>query len=267
MNHLKIQPAIEIVRNIGNQLKSRYAAQKPIVDSDAMMTAFRELDGGASDLLRQTLAAKYSEIAWLDGELQGAGIWSRAGIGRFWVCDAIDGAVQFLRCIPHWCVSLTLIEDGAATATIIYDAMQEEIFHAIAGAGAWCNGDQLRVNDRQSHHGALLATSQPPFINDDDFVVSGSTSSLKVALRKAGAVRNFGPTSLQIAYVASGRLDAFWEYGEDTFNCLGGALLVTEAGGIVTDVSGQPYGPASNSIIAAPAPVHRSLKAAFDGSP
>jgi myo-inositol-1(or 4)-monophosphatase len=69
---------------------------------------------------------------------------------------------------------------------------------------------------------------------------------------------------LRIAYVASGRLDAFWEYGEDTFNCIGAALLVTEAGGLATDVSGRPYGPASDSIIAAPSPVHRSLTAAFE---
>lgn len=264
MKPLEIHAAVDIVRNVGDQLKSRYATFRPIFDNAGMMAAFRELDGGASHLLRQALAAKYPDISWLDGELDGAGIWRTAGVGRFWVCDAIDGAVQFLRRIPHWCVSLTLVEDGAARATIVYDAMQEEMFHAVADAGAWCNGERLRVNDRQSHHGALLATSQPPFSNDNDFVVRGSASSLKAALREAGAVRNLGPTSLQIAYVACGRLDAFWEYGEDTFNCLGGALLVTEAGGMATDVSGLPYGPASNSIIAAPAPINRSLRSVFE---
>jgi myo-inositol-1(or 4)-monophosphatase len=263
MNPLNFQAAIEAVRCVGDQLKSRYAGLEPIVENAAMMAAFRALDGAASSQLRQALAASYPDIAWLDGELEGAGIWRTAGAGRFWVCDAIDGAVQFLRRLPHWCVSLTLLEDGAAAASIVYDAMHAEMFHAVAGAGAWCNGDRLHVNNRQSHHGALLATSQPPFSNQDDFAVDGSAASLKAALREAGAVRNLGPTSLQIAYVASGRLDAFWEYGEDAFNCLGGALLVTEAGGMATDVSGQPYGHASNSIIAAPAPVHRSLKAAF----
>ena len=266
MNHPVIQPAMEIVRAVGTQLKSRYATLKPIVSNEAMMAAFREIDGGVSDQLRQALASQYPDISWLNGELEGAGAWRSAGAGCFWVCDAIDGAVQFLRGIPHWCMSLTLVEGGSAKATVIYDAMHDEMFHAVSGAGAWCNGVALRVNDRQSHHGALLATSQPPFSNDDDFVVNGSTASLRVALREAGAVRNLGPTSLQLAYVASGRLDAFWEYGEDTFNCLGGALLVTEAQGVATEMSGRPYSPASNNIIAAPAPVHRALKAALEAA-
>lgn len=263
MTPFDIEAAIEIVRTVGDELRSRHDSFTPVIDNASMMAAFRELDGAASDRLRQALAARYPDVAWLDGELEGAGVWRTVGSGRFWVCDAIDGAVQFLRRIPHWCISLTLMEDGAAKAAVVYDAMHGEMFHAVAGKGAWCNGDRLRVNDRQTHHGALLATSQPPFSNDDAFVVSGATSSWNVALREAGAVRNLGPTSLQIAYVACGRLDAFWEYGEDTFNCLGGALLVTEAGGLATDIHGRPYGVASNSIIAAPKPVSASLMAAF----
>ena len=258
---------MEIVRSVGNQLKSRFASLRPIVGGEAMMAAFRELDEESSTQIKNALAGQYPDISWFEGELEGAGAWRSAAGGRFWVCDAIDGAVQFLRGIPHWCVSLTLVEDGAAAASIVYDAMHEEMFFAVTGGGAWCNGRRLRVNDQQSHRGALLATSQPPFSNDDDFVVNGSTSSLGIALREAGAVRNLGPTSLQIAYVASGRLDAFWEYGEDTFNCLGGALLVTEAEGVATEISGRPYGLASNSIIAAPAAVHLSLKAAFEVQP
>lgn len=262
-----IDAAIEIIRAVGNDLRSRYVSFKPVIDNTSMMAAFRELDGAASARLRQALAVSYPDVAWVDGELEGADVWRGLGQGRFWVCDAIDGAVQFLRHIPHWCVSLTLIEDGAAMATIVYDAMHDEMFHGVRGQGAWCNGNRLRVNDRQTHHGALVATSQPPFSNDDDFVVSGATSSLRVALREAGAVRNLGPTSLQIAYVASGRLDAFWEYGEDTFNCLGGALLVTEAGGLATDLSGRPYGIGSTSIVAAPALVNASLRGAFTAAP
>lgn len=263
MTPFDIEAAIEIVRTVGDELRLRHVSFTPVIDNTSMMAAFRELDGAASDGLRQALAVSYPDVAWLDGELEGAGVWRTVGSGRFWVCDAIDGAVQFLRRIPHWCISLTLVEDGAAKAAVVYDAMHGEMFHTVAGKGAWCNGDRLRVNDRQTHHGALLATNQPPFSNDDAFVVGGATSSMHVALREAGAVRNLGPTSLQMAYVACGRLDAFWEYGEDTFNCLGGALLVTEAGGLATDIHGRPYGVASNSIMAAPQPVNASLRAAF----
>ena len=264
---IQIQPAIEIVRTIGDRLRSHYDALEPIADPGAMMAAFQKLDGGSADLLRQMLAARFPDFGWLDGELDGADAWRNAGAGRFWVCDAIDGAVQFLRKIPHWCVSLTLVDGGAAVATIIYDAIHDEIFHAVAGNGARCNGEMIHVNNRQSHQGGILATSVPPFSNADDFVVNGASASLKIALRGAGAIRNLGPTSLQLAYVASGRLDALWQYGEDGFNCLGGALMVTEAGGLATDLSGQPYRTLSDSIIAGPAPVYHTLLAAFAGIP
>jgi myo-inositol-1(or 4)-monophosphatase len=106
----------------------------------------------------------------------------------------------------------------------------------------------------------VLATSQPPFINDDPDVIGLAGTSLVRVLRKAGAVRNLGPTSLQLAYVACGRLDAFWEFGEDTFNCLGGALLVREAGGAATDVEGETYRLRSTSIVAGGSRVHALLR-------
>lgn len=257
---MKMQPSLDIVRAVGQQLKAQFATQEPIVETVAMVKAFRQIDGEASAAMRHSLAEHYPDIGWLAGELDGADIWQGADSGRFWVCDALDGAVQFLRGIPHWCVSLTLVENGRATAAIVCDPMHDEMYHAASQAGAWCNGKRLNVNARKSHHGALLATSQPPFSNKNDYVVNGSASSLRMALREAGAVRNLGPTSLQIAYVASGRLDGFWEYGEDTYNCLGGALMVTEANGVATNVLGQPYGPGSTSIIVASDTVHRTLR-------
>jgi myo-inositol-1(or 4)-monophosphatase len=147
----------------------------------------------------------------------------------------------------------------------VFDAIHEELFHAVAGEGAFLNGNRIHVNARESHKGALLASSAPPFINHSAEVIQRTAASMAIGLTDAGAVRNLGPTSLQLAYVACGRLDAFWEYGEDTFNCLGGSLLVREAGGLATDAQGAVYAPLAMSIVAAGPSVHASLSARLSG--
>lgn len=132
----------------------------------------------------------------------------------------------------------------------------------MAGAGAFCNGKRIAVNRITDYRGGLVTTNQPPFITQQPSAIGMASASLAAVLPEVMAVRNFGPTSLQLAFVASGKVDAFWEFGDDGVNCLGGSLLVREAGGRATDVGGQPYGiRACSSIVAAPPPVHESLRA------
>lgn len=246
---------------VGNDLKRQFLEIEPVIESDEMMSVFHRIDGQASESIRIALQKLYPNIGWLEGELDGADVWELVNSGRYWICDAIDGAVQFVRGIPQWCISLTLIENGKTVFTAIVDVMHSESFYAMAGHGAYLNDRSIQVNNRASHISGIVASSQPPFINDNKKIIRQSGDSLTAVLSEAGAVRNLGPTSLQLAYVASGRLDAFWEYGEDTFNCLGGALLVNEAGGKVSDIKGNEYGLNSDSFIAAPPQVHSSLMA------
>lgn len=250
---------IQQLRHTGLQLKKTFSSLQPAIEQEDMMTAFRRFDDQASGALRDALRRACPQIDWLDGELTGDAAWQHLSGGAFWVCDAIDGGVQFLRALPQWCTSLTLIVDGQPQLAIVFDAMHDEVFHAQAGGGAFLNGAPIRVNERRSHVGAVLASSQPPFIQGNAEVIRQLSESLRVVLPDAGVVRNLGPTSLQLACVACGRLDAFWEYGEDSFNCIGGALLVREAGGQATAVDGQPYRLRSPSIVAAGLAVHASL--------
>jgi myo-inositol-1(or 4)-monophosphatase len=256
--------AIALLREVGAGLKQRFAAWQAVHEVEDMMRAFRALDDAAVDRIASALQAEYPDVAWVGDELKGADAWEQAKTGRFWACDPVDGAVQFLRAIPQWCISLTLVEDGQAALTVIFDAVHDELFHAIAGGGAFLNGRPITVNARRSHVMGVLATSQPPFVKDRD-IIALAGKSLAALVAEAGAVRNLGPTSLQLAYVACGRLDAFWEYGEDTFNCLGGSLLVREAGGVATAIDGAPYALQAEGIVAAPAPVHATVMARLAG--
>lgn len=261
MTAIDTEGVLELMRDVGAGLCETFWQSEPVVEVEEMWATFHRVDGAASDLLRQALAARYPDIAWADGELSEA----HARSGEYWICDAIDGAVQFLRTIPNWCMSLTLMREGVAVFTAIYDAMHDEMFHALWGHGAFYNGKAIRVSKRQDHYMGIVASSQPPFATRHGSATQKAGESLSAMLRDVAAARNLGPTSLQLAYVACGRLDAFWQYGEDGYNCIGGSLLIREAGGVTTQADGQPYHLTSASIAAAPPGVHASMLQRLQG--
>lgn len=251
MTAIDTEAVLELLREVGAGLCETFWRSQPVVEVEQMWAAFHRIDGAASAQLRQALGARYPAIAWADGALSEA----HAKRGEYWICDAIDGAVQFLRAIPNWSMSLTLMREGVPVFSAVYDAMHDEMFHALWGHGAWYNGQPIRVSARRDHHQAIVASSQPSFGG----APRQSGAALSAMLGEVAAARNLGPTSLQLAYVASGRLDAFWQYGEDGYNCIGGTLLIREAGGVATQADGQPYHLTSASLAAAPPGVHASM--------
>lgn len=264
MTAIDTEDVLTLLRDVAADLCETFWTLDPVIEADDMFAAFRRIDGAASARLREDLAVLYPAIGWMDGELEDihdmdseTAVLARRG--EYWVCDAIDGAVQFLRAMPHWAMSLTLMREGVPVFSAIYDAVHDEMFHASWGKGAFRNGERIQVNSRASHHIGVVASSQPPFVGKQQRATRQAGHSLSGMLRDVVAVRNLGPTSLQLAYVACGRLDAFWEFGDDGFNCIGGALLVQEAGGQVTQADGAPYTLWSGSIAAAPPAAHASM--------
>lgn len=255
------------LRAVGGELMAQFRRWTPVIELDEMYAAFRLVDDATAAAMRARLSAMYPRIGWLDIELDDPDeALAQMVRGEYWLFDAIDGAVQFVRAIPNWCMTLTLLRDGVAVFVAVYDVMHDEMFHAQASApgqggqgGAFLNGAAIRVNGRASHHNGVLATSQPPFVSKYPLALERAGSSLTALLPCVAAVRNLGPTSLQLAYVACGRLDAFWEFGPDGCNCIGAALLVREAGGLATDAAGAHYALCADSIVAAPPGAHASM--------
>ncbi|TFW18121.1 inositol monophosphatase family protein [Duganella callida] len=255
MTAIDTEEVLALLRDVGAGLCVTYWRGEPVVEADDMMAAFQRISGAANAELRNELSVMYPSIAWDDDELDETILQG----GEYWVCDAIDGAVQFLRAIPNWAMSLTLMREGVPVFSAVFDAMHDEMFHAVWGRGAYHNGARMRVNARADHYHAIVASGQPPFASRNRLATQLAGASLSAMLRDVAAARNLGPTSLQLAYVACGRLDAFWQYGEDGRNCIGGALLIREAGGVVTQADGTPYRLHSGSIAAAPPAVHASM--------
>lgn len=216
----------------------------------------------AEALLRKRLDALLPGVEWadeFDPDLP-------AGATR-WVADVADGAVQYMQGLPQWCVSVTLVKDRIAVAAVLHNPVQGETYGAEAGRGAHLNGRPISPSAKTELPIALVATSQPPFITNQPHAGVEAGRSLSAVLPAVGAVRNLGPTSWQVADVASGRIDAFWEYGQDAGNLLGAHLIAREAGAVVTEADGHPWHPASTSFLAAPAHLHTQLHALLNQEP
>jgi myo-inositol-1(or 4)-monophosphatase len=243
-----------IAREVGERVRA-LPCPRPFLTFSELRAVFSEIDDPLQAFTRERLGALRPEAAWTD-ELKGR----IPDTGEAWVVDAIDGAIQFLQGLPEWCVSITLVRARVPVVAVLHCAVQGETYAAVAGGGATRNGAPVEPSRKTDLAVALVATSQPPFAATEPGDVDRAGRSLANVLLAAGAVRNLGPTSWQIADVASGRLDAFWQYGVDDGNLLGASLVAKEAGAIVTDVPGAPWRAGARSILVAAPGLHRRLR-------
>jgi myo-inositol-1(or 4)-monophosphatase len=186
-----------------------------------------------------------------------------AASGEQWIVDPIDGAVQYLQGLPQWSVSIALIRDGRPILAALHSATLSRTYTASLGAGAYLDGAPITPCAKTDLALALVGTSHPPFAAAQPEAVAATGRAMSVLLPAAGAHRNLGPTSWQVADVASGRLDAFWQYGRDPGNLLAAALVAAEAGVVVTDMDGSPWRADSAGFLAAPAQLHGRLLELF----
>ena len=257
----KLREQVEAaVREVGAWLAEQQGdAPIPATTREAAFAAFAAVDGPASALLRERLGALRPTAGWLEDELESA---VPAG-GEWWMCDATDGAVQYLLGLPQWAVTATLLRDGEAVLSVVHAPLLGQTYTALRGAGAELNGRPIRPSARELA-AAVVGTSQPPTAASHPAALRRAGRSLPLVLPAVLAVRNLGPTALQVAQVGSGHLDAFWEYGPDPVNLLPGALIATEAGASVTDTAGAPWTPAADGFLAA-APGQRAQLLALLG--
>jgi myo-inositol-1(or 4)-monophosphatase len=154
-----------------------------------------------------------------------------------WIIDPLDGTTNFIHGIPHYAISIACQYKGRIEHAVIVDPIRREEFTASRGHGAQLNSKRIRVSNRPSLEGALLGTGIP-FTGRQQKHLSDYIVSLEKLASQTAGIRRAGAAALDLAYVAAGRLDAFWEIGLNQWDIAAGALLVQEAGGIVTDFNG-----------------------------
>ena len=191
-----------------------------------------EVDRHAEALIIDDLQKAYPGHAML-GEESGL----IEGDGEFrWIIDPLDGTTNYLNGFPHYAVSIACEQAGRLQHGVVYDPFKQELFAASKGAGATLNNRRIRVGSRKAMDGALLATGfpfrQPERL--DEYL-----NIFREFVRSAGDIRRAGSAALDLAYVAAGRLDGYWEDGLQAWDLAAGALIVREAGGLVTDFRGD----------------------------
>ena len=206
-----------------------------VVEKDRMDYA-SEVDGLAEEAVIKELRRAYPEYAVLgeEGGLQkgrGAPLPSRPT----WVIDPLDGTSNYLHGWPHWCVSIALVENGEPQHGVVFDPLRNELFTATRGAGAQLNERRIRVGERKDLAGAMLITGFPP---RERARAGAQLECVRELLRDAEDIRRTGSAALDLAYVACGRADAYFEAGLKSWDLAAGVLLVREAGGRVSDYRG-----------------------------
>ena len=205
-----------------------------VVEKDRMDYA-SEVDGLAEAEIVKELKRAMPDCAIL-GEETGA-----SGKGRqTFVIDPLDGTSNYLHGIPHWCVSIALVENGEPVHGVVFDPLRNELFTASKGAGAVLNDKRIRVTERRDLTGTMLVTGFPPRERER---LGAHLDCLRELLRDAEDVRRTGSAALDLAYVAAGRADAYFEAGLKPWDIAAGVLLVREAGGRVIDFRGAGTGP------------------------
>lgn len=255
-NTATLRLAIEDALRVAGEYLLARTPLDPIPNMAVFREEFAVMDAEVVAILRPALMALRPDAAWID-ELDAEGTPE----GAAWLVDPVDGAVQYMRGLPQWCISATLLSEGEPVLTVLHNPLLGETYSAARGEGAWRNGERISPSITETIDVALVATSQPPFAAQNPAAVALAGASLSRVLESVGAVRNLGPTSWQVADVAAGRLDAFWEFGEDRSNLLGSTLIAREAGACVIDPAGQPWSVNSSAVLVSTPGLHDQLAA------
>lgn len=209
------------------------------------------VDRQAEDAIIRVLRKAYPKHSILAEESG-----SHPGDDFQWVIDPLDGTTNFLHGFPQFAVSIALLHKGRLEQGVVYDPLRQEMFTATRGAGAMLNNRRLRVSSRTSLTGALLGTGFP---YKDHQHLDAYLGMFKDLIQETAGVRRPGSAALDLAYVAAGRLDGFWEIGLRPWDLAAGALLIQEAGGIVGDFTGGPTFIRNGNIVAGNAKIFAAL--------
>jgi myo-inositol-1(or 4)-monophosphatase len=260
---LLLSTAIEVVLQAGEmQMASLGRLQR--VDKKGEIDLVTEVDLAIETWFREFLHTRFPThgiLAEEFGALAPAGTDGeapdRAAASRYrWIFDPIDGTTNYAHGLPIFCASLAVEVDGVLEAGAVYDPSRRELFTAERGAGAYLNGERLRVSTADTLVDALLCTGFPYDVHESADEVVGLFGAF---VTRARAVRRLGSAALDLCYVAAGRLDGFWEQRLKPWDTAAGALVVRQAGGAISGMDGSPFSPMAGHIVATNGPLQTAL--------
>ena len=256
-----IDPAIcaALLRGVTDQLQASKTGACTSTDVASLIQQVKQASAWAYATLKQTLLAHYPEIPWSEAEMDLDLQRSAEFAGAYWVYDPIDGAYHYAQGLPLWSSSLALVSAGRVVLSFVYDPSRQEMFTAHTGEGAYLNGIAIHTGTKTALAGAVVGTALPIAASSDGAALPAAVDTLKRVAAQVFVVRMLASASLQLAYVAAGRLDAYWEPGRDIYDWFAGAHLVEEAGGALSDCAGAAFGFGADGIVASSNGLHTAL--------
>jgi myo-inositol-1(or 4)-monophosphatase len=243
---------LNAVKRVGDMFLSGYKKNAIARDKSQLFEQLAAIDERCLAALKADLAPAFPETPWNIGdEFDSNGQRQPLDLPEYWLCDAMDGAIQYLQHIPGWTVNLVLVRNGRPHFSVIYDPLAKEVFWAQEGVGAFMNGEPIKPATK-TDAGVMLAVfdyghQEPPIpgLNQQH------GEAVAGLLNRFGVVRNYGPHGLQLAYVGAGRIDVFHQLGLDTYNWLAGMLIAKEAGADILNSGGQSWTWGDDSLVVA----------------
>jgi myo-inositol-1(or 4)-monophosphatase len=244
--------AVEAAREAGAMLRVEFARPKEI-SYKGEVDIVTESDRRAEALIAGRLRREFPDHAIVAEE---GSVGAAAGAKYTWHVDPLDGTTNFAHGYPCFATSIGLLEDGKPIVAAIMNPIADELFTAARGEGAYLNGKRISVSPIEKLGESLVCTGFPPKHRRNS---ANMSYYWEFTLRSHG-VRRDGSAALDLCAVACGRFEAFWEFGLNSWDTAAGMLLVTEAGGMVTDLSGQRYQPGDREMLASNGRIHDEMQ-------
>jgi len=245
--------AIKAARAAGNViLRNMDKVDRLNIETKSQNDFVSQVDHQAEEKIIDVIRQAYPEHSILAEE---SGVDDRPGDYQ-WIIDPLDGTTNFLHGFPQFSVSIAMKSKNRLEVAVVFDPLKNELFTAARGNGAQLNDRRLRVTQQKGIPGALLGTGFP-FKHPQHLETYLNT--FRALHPEAAGIRRAGSAALDLAYVAAGRLDGFWELGLNPWDMAAGVLLVREAGGIVTDFSGDGHYLETGNVIAAAPKVYQPM--------
>jgi myo-inositol-1(or 4)-monophosphatase len=243
--------AVDLARKSGALLKEKFS-QTHKIQYKGDIDIVTEADKMSEDLIIAAISQKFPDHGILSEESP-----MITGVGKLrWIIDPLDGTTNYAHGYPVFCVSIALENEGTIVLGVIYDPMREEMFVAVRGGGLYLNEKKLHVSDVSDLSRSLLVTGFPYDIRESK---DNNLNFFNAMAINVQAIRRAGAAALDLAYLAAGRFDGFWELKLKPWDTAAGCLMVEEAGGIISDIAGQKWHLQSPSLLASNGLIHEQM--------
>lgn len=247
-----------IAREAGDYMLAQVGQVRSIETKTSASDWVTNVDVEVDTLIRQRLSEAYPGEPLITEETFDEGT-DTLDLDHAWIVDPIDGTTSFAHGFPFFSVSIAYAQQGHPVVGVVYDPSHQELFSAIRGQGVWLNGQPIHVTSTDQLARSLWITGFPYTLDE---VFEQQMKTVKRVLEKTHDIRRMGSAALDLAYVAAGRADGFWEYALSPWDIAAGMLLVQEAGGITTNLKGEALSLTQRHqhILAANEPLHHQLR-------